>query len=90
MIKEIVRKYKDKKKWKLYLFYDGVLIKKIKLKPNQEFSNKSIYIKVIGHKDKFGKWIVGRVVVPKRLLKTDEDKRITYWGVIDEKGVEVE
>ena len=90
MFKKILQIIHDTKKWKLYLFYDGVLIKKIKLKPNQEFSNKSIYFKVIGHKDKFGKWIVGRVVVPKRLLKTDEDKKITYWGVIDEKGVEVE
>ena len=90
MFKKILQTIHDTKKWKLYLFYDGVLIKKIKLKPNQEFSNKSIYIKVIGHKDKFGKFIVGRMVVPKRLLKTDEDKKITYWGVIDEKGVEVE
>lgn len=78
------------KKWKLYLFYDGVLIKKITLKENQEFKNEPMYIRVIGHKDIFGKSIVGRMVVPIRLLKTDEAKRITYWGVIDEKGVEVE
>ena len=89
MIKEIVRKYKDKKKWKLYLFYDGVLIKKIKLR-NEDFQNKPIYITIVGHKDKFGKFIVGRMVVPVRLLKTDELKKITYWGVIDEIGVEVE
>lgn len=78
------------KKWKLYLFYNGVLIKKIKLKENEEFQNISRYIVVVGHKDLFGKWIVGRIVVPVRLLKTDENKKITYWGVIDEKGVEVE
>lgn len=89
MIKEIVRKYKDKKKWKLYLFYDGVLIKKIKLR-NEDFQNKPIYITIVGHKDKFGKFIVGRMVVPVRLLKTDDTKKITYWGVIDEIGVEVE
>jgi hypothetical protein len=89
VIKEIVRKYKDKKKWKLYLFYDGVLIKKIKLR-NEDFQNKPIYITIVGHKEKFGKFIVGRMVVPVRLLKTDELKKITYWGVIDEIGVEVE
>lgn len=88
MFKKIFQIIHDTKKWKLYLFYDGVLIKKIKLK-NEDFQNKPIYITIVGHKDKFGKFIVGRMVVPVRLLKTDENKKITYWGVIDEIGVEV-
>ena len=89
MFKKILQIIHDTKKWKLYLFYDGVLIKKIKLR-NDDFKNKPIYITVVGHKDKFGKFIVGRMVVPVRLLKTDDTKKITYWGVIDEIGVEVE
>jgi hypothetical protein len=89
MFKKILQIIHDTKKWKLYLFYDGVLIKKIKLR-NEDFQNKPIYITIVGHKDKFGKFIVGRMVVPKRLLKTDESKKKTYWGVIDEIGVEVE
>lgn len=89
MFKKILQIIHDTKKWKLYLFYDGVLIKKIKLR-NEGFQNKPIYITIVGHKDKFGKFIVGRMVVPTRLLKTDENKKITYWGVIDEIGVEVE
>ena len=36
----------------------------------------------------FGKFIVGRIVTPVRVLKTDEIKKITYLGVIDEVGVE--
>ena len=89
MFKKILQRIHDTKKWKLYLFYDGILIKKIKLR-NEDFQNKPIYITIVGHKDKFGKFIVGRMVVPVRLLKTDENKKITYWGVIDEIGVEVE
>jgi len=89
MFKKILQIIHDTKKWKLYLFYDGVLIKKIKLR-NEDFQNKPIYITIVGHKDKFGKFIVGRMVVPVRLLKTDDTKKITYWGVIDEIGVEVE
>lgn len=89
MFKKLIQKIHDTKKWKLYLFYDGVLIKKIKLR-NEGFQNKPIYITIVGHKDKFGKFIVSRMVVPVRLLKTDEIKKITYWGVIDEVGVEVE
>lgn len=89
MFKKILQIIHDTKKWKLYLFYDGVLIKKIKLR-NEDFQNKPIYITIVGHKNKFGKFIVGRMVVPKRLLKTDDTKKITYWGVIDEIGVEVE
>jgi hypothetical protein len=89
MFKKILQIIHDTKKWKLYLFYDGVLIKKIKLR-NEDFQNKPIYITIVGHKEKFGKFIVGRMVVPVRLLKADELKKITYWGVIDEIGVEVE
>lgn len=88
MLKKILHKLLVKD-WKLYLFYNGVLIKKIKLKDGK-FQNTPIFITIVGHKKLFGKFIVSRMVVPKRLLKTDEDKKITYWGVVDEIGVEVE
>ena len=87
MFKKLIQKIHDTKKWKLYLFYDGVLIKKIKLR-DELFDKKPIYITIVGHKDKFGKFIVGRIVTPVRVLKTDEIKKITYLGVIDEVGVE--
>ena len=89
MFKKLKHFIKDNKKWKLYLFYDGVLVKKIALKSEEEIQTPR-YVTIIGHKDKFGKFVVGRMIAPKRLLKTDEAKKITYWGVIDEIGVEVE
>lgn len=87
-------KLKDKwfqKKWVLYLFYDGYLIKKIKLKDIDAEINKQVLdIKVHGMKHLFGKNNITLMVRPQRLLKTDVDKKRTYWGVVFEKGVDIQ
>lgn len=83
---------KDKwlhRKWTLYLFYDGVMIKKVKIDENTDITKQVFYIKVIGHKHLFGKNIINIMVKPIRLLKTEEQKKRTYWGVKNELGVEV-
>lgn len=79
--------FNKKKKWTIYLFYNGICIKKLKIDGKKEIE--TIYIRVYGHKKLFGKWIVGLMVEPKKLLKTDEDKKKTYWGVVFEKGVDL-
>jgi len=89
MFKKVLQRLKDKKKWKLYLLYNGTLIKKVKVKEDYDIANTPIFIRVIGHKELFNNFIVERMVIPTRLLKNDENKKISYWGVIDEKGVEV-
>ena len=71
-------------KWTMYLFYNGVKIKKIKITDID-----TTYIVVVGHKKLFGKWIVGLMVKPVKLLKTDEKNKKTYWGVVFEKGVDM-
>lgn len=75
------------KKWTIYLFYNGICIKKLKIDGKKKIE--TMYIRVYGHKKLFGKWIVGLMVEPKKLLKTDEDKKKTYWGVVFEKGVDL-
>lgn len=80
---------KKKDLWTLYLFYDGKLIKKLKVHGSTPIAEQTYFIKVYGHKKLFGKNIVGLMVQPTRLLKTDEDKKKTYWGVVDVKGVEI-
>lgn len=75
------------KKWKVYLFYNGICIKKVRIHDYKEID--SIFIRVYGHKKMFGKHIVGLLVKPVKLLKTDEKKKKTYWGVIFEKGVDI-
>ena len=70
------------------MFYNGVKIKTIKIK-NTEDITKPKYVVILGHKEMFNNNISGRMLKPVKLLKTDEKKMKTYWGVIDEKGVDV-
>lgn len=78
-----------KKKIKLYLFYNGVQIKRIVLK-NEEDIYKPRAIWVIGHKEIYKKWLVRTIVTPRFLLHSDPSKNAIYVGVIDERGVEIE
>ena len=85
-------KLKDKwlhRKWKLYLYYDGVLIKKLRIDENTIIKEQALNIRVHGHKNLFGKNNITIMVRPIKLLKTDVDKKSTYWGVGFEKGVDV-
>lgn len=75
------------KKWTIYLFYNGICIKKLKIDGKEKIE--TMYIRSYGHKKLFGKWIVGLMVTPTKLLKTDEAKRKTYWGVVFERGVDM-
>ena len=85
-------KKKDNNLWTLFLFYDGILIKKVKMPidSSTQINKQVLFIKVYGHRKLFGKNIITLMVRPKRLLKTEEEKRRTYWGVVFEKGVEVD
>ena len=86
MFEELKARYKNRR-WKMYLFYNGILIKRIRVRNIDDID--SIYLRVIGHKELFHNENVGIVVRPSRLLKTDEVKRKTYWGVVLEMGVEI-
>lgn len=78
-----------KKTWKLYLYYNGVLIKKVRISEDEE-PNKNSYAVRVFFKQQLFKNIVASVVVrPIRLLKNDDKKRRTYWGVTLETGIEV-
>lgn len=68
------------------MFYNGTKIKTIKINDKTDLNTK--YVLILGHKELFGNIISGRVLKPVKLLKTDEKAMKTYWGVIDEKGVD--
>ena len=82
--------FKKSTKWKLYLFYNGMLIKKVKINEDEAPADKVYFIKVYGKKSMFGSNIVSLAVRPKVLLDNNEKDRRTYWGVVFEKGVNVE
>lgn len=78
------------RRWKLYLFYNGCLVKKIWIDETTSIKDLVLDITVIGHKALFGKNIITLMVRPTKLLKTDIDSKKTYWGVVFEKGVDIE
>lgn len=78
-----------KKKWTLYLYYNGVLIKKVKIDEQEEPAKNCYAVNVYFKKQVFKNNIAGVVVRPIRLLKNDEARKKTYWGTTLETGTEI-
>lgn len=80
----------SKNEWKLNLFYNGIKIKTLKISKNEAPADNVYFIKVLGKKNLFGSNYVELAVRPKVLLGTNEKEKQTYWGVVFEKGVNIE
>lgn len=80
---------KKKKKWKLYLYYNGVLIKKLKIDENEAPAENSYVINVWFKKQIFKSNLVQIIVKPVVILKNDDKNKKTYWGVKLEEGIPV-
>lgn len=83
-------KYKIKhRKWKLYMYYNGIHIKTVKINentaPNEIVKPINVYFK----KQLFANNKVGIIVRPVKIIKNDEKNKKTYWEVILEQGVEI-
>lgn len=86
---EIKVKQIKNRKWTLYLYYSGILIKKKRINSNEAPGENSYAVNVYFKKKLFGTNKAGVVVRPIRLLKNDENKRKTYWGCTLETGIEI-
>ena len=85
MINKLKKLY-NHRKWKLYLYYNGVLVKKLKIDENEAPSENS-YVINVWFKQQIFKNIKANIIVrPKVLLKNDEINKKTYWGVVLEEG----
>lgn len=84
-VKEILRP----KTWTLYLYYNGVLIKRLKIDENEAPAKETYAIRVYFKQFLFKNIVSGIVVRPVRILKNDEKKRKTYWGVVLEQGEQI-
>ena len=71
------------------MYYNGVLIKKLRISEDEAPAQNSYAIRVYFKKQLFKNVIAGVVVRPIRLLKNDEKNRKTYWGTTLETGIEV-
>ena len=85
MIDKIKKKYQHRK-WTLFLYYNGVLIKRIRIDENEAPTRNTYVINVWFKKQIFKNNKVNIVVRPKVLLKNDEENKKTYWGVVLEEG----
>lgn len=76
------------RKWKMYLYLNGVYVGKVKLKDENPSNN--IYVVDFWFKRQIFKANhVKSVIHPIRCLLTDEKKKITHWTFEYEKGTEV-
>lgn len=79
----------EHRKWKLHLYYNGIKIKTIKINENEAPAENTYAVNVWFKKFLFKNIVSGVVVRPTRLLKNDERKKETYWGVVMEIGTEI-
>ena len=85
MINKLKKLY-NHRKWKLYLYYNGILIKTLRIDENEAPTENSYVINVWYKKQIFKNNKVNIIVRPKVLLKNDEKSKKTYWGVVLEEG----
>lgn len=78
-----------KKKWTLYLYFNGILVKKVKINEDEAPRENTYAVNVWFKKQIFKSNKVNVVLKPMVLLKTDEQSRKTYWGTILEEGMEI-
>ena len=79
----------EDKKWKLYLYYNGILVKKVRIHENEAPSQNSYVVRIWGKKNIFGSHVATVILRPVELLKNDEKNLKTHWGAIYERGVEI-
>lgn len=90
----MIKKIKDlwnRRKWKLYLYYDGIKIKRLKVYQEElsRLKEKRYVINVYFKKQLFNSRKVNIIVSPRVLLNTNNDTRKIYVGVVLEKGQEL-
>lgn len=81
--------FNKKKTWTLYLYFNGIRIKKLKVGENEEPTKNWYIINVWFKKQIFNNNKVSIIVKPKYLMYNDDKKRRTYWGVVLETGIEI-
>lgn len=77
------------KKWKLYLYLNGVCVKKIKLNDAENPKFKVFPTTIWFKKYIYGSNKVNVVVRPTKLIFTDNKHKITHWEFKYEEGTDI-
>ena len=77
------------RKWKLYLYLNGVCIKKIRINVNEAQKDHVYVINVWFKKQLFNSNKVKVIVRPTKLIYTDEKKKETHWEFKYEEGTDI-
>lgn len=90
-IKDLFNKLKEVKRWRIYIYYNGILVKvkRVKKEQLQDLKNKKLIITIYNKKQLFNAYKVNIVVKPVVLLHTDEVKKKIYIGVVIDEGVKL-
>lgn len=78
-----------RRKWKMYLYLNGICIKKIRINITENPKDNIYPITIWFQKQFFKKNKVEIIVRPTRLIYTDEKKKRTYWEFRYEEGMDV-
>lgn len=89
LLKKIRKKIRNRKTWTLYLYFNGIRIKKLKIRETEEPTKNWYIINVWYKKQIFNSNKVNIIVRPKYLMFSNEKKKKTYWGVVLENGIEI-
>ena len=86
---KIIEKIKEKwnhRKWTMYLYYNSIRIKKVKINENAAPKTLTLPINVYFKKQLFKSNMVNVIVSPAVLLYSDEKNRVISIGVVIEQG----
>ena len=78
-----------KKNWTLYLYYNGILVKKVRISETEIPIHNSYVVRVWFKKNLFGSNVATVILRPVELLRNDDERQHTHYGAIHERGVEM-
>lgn len=77
------------RKWKLYLYLNGVCIKKLKINVDENPKDNVYIFNVWFKKQFYGSNKVKVIVRPTKLICTEKDKKATHWEFKYEEGTDI-
>ncbi len=90
-IKDLFNRLKEVKRWRIYIYYNGILVKTTRVKKEdlQDLKNKKLILTIYNKKQLFNAFKVNIVARPVVLLHTNEESKKVYIGIVIDEGVKL-